>query len=146
MSRFTIGGAMIAVLVVGLDLAAVTRPSPLLASLAWTTTLTLLLVAALVAALDPRRAFWVGFAVVGLGYAVFAAGDSPTRSSLLTSYATSYWIMTYSTFMSRITWASEYADLMLSVHALSAFVHAVTGGLLATWLRSRLLRDLADRA
>jgi hypothetical protein len=84
-SRVTLLGLMGLIAILGLFLAALRHPTPLVASIAWTGTLTVLIVAALVAVLDPRRTFWVGFSLVGLLYAGFTAfQSSPFISPLIT--------------------------------------------------------------
>jgi hypothetical protein len=99
-SRVTLLGLMGLIAILGLFLAALRHPTPLVASIAWTGTLTVLIVAALVAVLDPRLTFWVGFALVGLIFSVFASHRIEEGSWELPLLSSQIWIWLYTKIFS----------------------------------------------
>ena len=157
----TLLGLMGIIAAIGVALASFLHPSPLVASLAWTGTLTLLIGAAIVAVLDPRRTFWVGFAVAGLIYAGFLTTQSdPWMSPLLSNkiivfaftsitkglaYAIFIFFDNASSVRYRDQFLSDYRDtisvVMWTCQSIFALVHGCVGGYVAVWLRPRLLRS-----
>ncbi len=144
--RITMVGLMTVIAIVGLLLAAMRHPTSLVASLAWTGVLTLLIGAALVAVLDPRRTFWVGFAVVGLIYAFFASpqfwldeADTPLLTSHILVYLYSYFPVSEANFSPKPLIPLIPMSAFITFHrvgqALAAFIHALAGGVLAILIR-----------
>jgi len=77
--RFGILGLGGIIVVCGLGFAALRTPSPLVGSLVFTITLTILMVAALAVALGSARTFAIGFATFGWIYALIAFAPGAGR-------------------------------------------------------------------
>jgi MFS family permease len=135
------------------------RPTFHAASFAFTTALTVLLVAVLQVRYGRPRAFWFGFVVFGWGYALlaFAPGAwEQTRPYLLTSHplgdlADSLGLTKTSPNIVAGTlpnvilaaglnpwFATVEGDRFQRIgHSLAAILHGVAGGVLAAWLGNR---------
>jgi len=151
------------IVVVALMLTALRQTSPLAASLIWTGTLTLLTIAALIAVLDPRRTFFVGFALVGLIFAAFASWPydyygAPILTSRMSTFLFN-WIRDGNTSVAKQVFFHGYpfrpatgADEIvrfLAFHrigdSVAALLHGTAGGILALFLHSRLRRDAESK-
>src|SRR5205823_357189 len=90
--RMTTRRMMVAVVILGVGIAALLHPSLLVASAVFTTTVATLLVALLGVAwgAGQRRAFWSGFAVIGWGH-LWLASKNPIGMP----YAVSVYLMLY---------------------------------------------------
>jgi hypothetical protein len=88
--HFSIRGLMIAIVIIGVGLVALRTPSRIWANAGFSLALgaVTLAIPAAVAAVDERRAFWIGFAVLGGVYFLFALApwvDQSASHQLLTT-------------------------------------------------------------
>jgi hypothetical protein len=164
--RLTIGMSMLFVMAAAVCIAALRYSSPLVASLTFTATLTILLFSVIAAFFDRRKAFWIGFVVFGWGYAILSCAPGAwdgIRPYLFTTrilYALRYRIndvspseefrinpgMSYERII-RIPSDAGLDTLGLTTdqsecfqrigHSISAFLHGVVGGILAVILAAR---------
>jgi hypothetical protein len=85
-TRITLAGLMGLIVLAALGFAALRNANDLIAAVVWTGTLTLLLISAILAFLEPQKKVWMGIAVFGLGYALFTMNEHDgMRKELLSS-------------------------------------------------------------
>jgi hypothetical protein len=146
------------------------RPTFHTASFAFTTMLTVLLIALLQLRYGRNRAFWFGFVVFGWGYALvaFAPGAwTQIRPQLLTSHplgdladalkltkASTQLVIADPNYYRVILeaglnpwFATVEGDRFQRIgHSFAAILHGVAGGLLAAWFAARRRREIGEDA
>jgi hypothetical protein len=125
--HFTIGKMMAVVLLIASSFAALTNPSPLLASAVFTlTSLTLLIATLCIVYRDrPRRYFWMGFTAFGWGHQVLAFW------SMIGTHHPPFLLTTYLFFLSRELVEDGFAAFMRSLVGLASVPSDADGLFLA---------------
>jgi hypothetical protein len=159
--RLPIVGLMGIVLACGLGFAAIKSPTFQVVSVTFTVALTILLASIVGAIFGRYRAFWIGFAIFGWGYAILALAPgawTSVRPYLVTSHlinglANAMNLPRGGAGLTNFTmrevpfqedsglgdWNGTYTGNRLQRigHSLAAVVHGVAGGVLAAWLAKR---------
>jgi hypothetical protein len=136
LARMTTRRLMVAVVIIGIGVAALLYPSLLVASAAFTMTVGTLLVALLGVAwgAGERRAFWTGFAVIGWGHLLLA-----WRNPIGMPYVLSVYLMLYlqrSVDLGRSD--TDFLGHLTAVHRFSVEGTVQTGLCLLTFLLAGL--------
>jgi hypothetical protein len=149
---------MLFVMATAVCIAALRYSSPLVVSLTFTATLTILLFSLLAAVFDRHKTFWIGFAIFGWGYAILSCGPgarNDIRPYLFTTHLldalhlqmngppasnepADFDLLTALTKLDVVNRKSDESECFQRIgHSLLALLHGVVGGILAVFLAAR---------